>query len=217
MKKRKKNKNNKYILIIILIILILFGVIAYYYYGTDELGKEIKKDGFKTSSNDDLYYKKIVTNNTLDSFYNDVSENKDSSYQEYNFTKSSYDFIELKMTYSDETTSTLNIISDIRNNTIDYNYEVSKGTSRLMLEGNMTNNFICNAIEQSNISNKTKESHCEYIKKEIQSFISIRDEYLKNQNLKDLANTKQKTRSQFDFFYNVKKSKNNKYVCKNHY
>ena len=168
----------------------IIGIAIYYYYSTDELGKEIKQDGFKTTSNDDLYYKKVVTNNTLDSFYNDVASKKDTSYQEYNFTKNSYDFIELKMTYKDETLSTLNITSDIRNNTIVFNYEVSKGKNSLILEGNMNNGFICDSIEQNNISNSTKEKHCDYIKKEIDGFILIRDSYLENNNLKGLVNTK---------------------------
>lgn len=190
MKKRKKNKNNTYIFIIIITIIAILGIIVYYFYSTDELGKEIKQEGFKTTSNDDLYYKKVVTNNTLDSFYNDVSENKETSYLEYNFTKNSYDFIELKMTYKEETLSTLNITSDIRNNTIVFNYEVSKGKMNLILEGNMNGDFICNSLKQDNISNSNKEKHCDYIHNEINNFITIRDSYLENNNLKDLVNTK---------------------------
>ena len=189
MKKRKKNNKNKYV-IILLLVLILCMVAYYFLFLTDELGRNLRFKGFKTESVSDNFYKKIVTNNTLDDFYNDVAEKKDSTYIEYNFTKSSYDFIELKMNYSDNSLSTLNISSDIRNNTIDFNYEISNDSSRLMLDGNMNETFQCNVIMQENVSNSTKNSHCEYIEKEIENFITEKNIYLQDKTISEITKEK---------------------------
>ena len=192
MKKKKVKKQKSYIIFITIIIVLLFFALGAYFYYKDELGSELKKEGYNTNDKDEIFYSKITTNNTLEEFYDDIANNKDSSYEEFYFTKSSYDFIELKMSYKNGINYTLNISSDIKRDTTNYNYEVSNSSAHLILEGNNLEGYDCKIVKKENISNDSLTNHCNYIKKEIENFINIRNEFLKNDKIKEIIDNNEK-------------------------
>jgi hypothetical protein len=185
--KRKKDKKLLYIgiFVIIFIILIILGI--YLSKDNDELKSELKKDGYTTEESD-AFYKKIVTNNTLDDFYDDLSNNKETSYEEYYFSKDSYDFIELKMSYKDGITTTLNITSALRTLEVNFNYELSYNSTHLIIEGDSTDEYTCKTVVQEGISDATVSTYCDAINSEITTFLNRRTELLSNQKIQELVN-----------------------------
>ena len=186
----KKKKNNLLRNIIITCIIIIIIIIVFFYYletGKTEEEKVLSEEGYTTTI-DDAFFKKIVTNNTLDDFYKDISNNKDSQYEEYYFAKDSYNYIELKMEYKDGATKTINIQSDLRKLTIDYNYEITKNKIHLLIEGNSSKNNKCNYIIKKGVDDNTASRACNEVQEEINSFIEKRTELLNNEKVKELIN-----------------------------
>ena len=119
-------KNNKWLLVTaILLIIVLIVVIIFVNNSKKELPKELNNMGYTTKNEEEAFYKKIITNNTLDSYYDDISKGKDSKYEEYYFAKESYDYIELKMSYQNPTTKTLTITSNLKSLDTSFNFEIS--------------------------------------------------------------------------------------------
>lgn len=186
MKKKNELKNNK--LLIITIILVIITLTLYLISKNDkEIDKEFIKEGYE-SDIEDPFYKKIVTNNTLDDYYNDVSQGKDSSYEEYYFSKESNDFIELKLENKQNVNTILNISSDLRTKKVQYNYELSYNKSYLMIEGNSEENYDCNIIKNKNVKEETLKTICENIMSEISIFLERRSTILNNKKIRDLIN-----------------------------
>ena len=185
-KKNNKSNNNLTIifLIIIVIILIIFGI--YLSNNGNELNKTMKHEGFTTKNEDDAFYNKIVTNNTLDDYYNDMKNQKNSEYEQYYFTKESYDFIEVKLSYNNQVSTSLNITSDLKTLYTNYNYELSYKDVHLIIEGNSAEEYACRKIIQENIEKDQIDLYCDKVHSEIQTFLKRREELLQNENIKEL-------------------------------
>lgn len=188
MKKKKTGKNllSKIIFGIIALFLIIVLVIFVYERGTNKEEEEVfQKEGY-TTSNEDAFYKKIVSDNTLDDFYADVQQERDSNYEEYYFSKESNDFIELKMLYRNKVSTTLNITSDLKTNVLEYNYELTYKTAHLLLEGSSTNNYDCEVIVNDEVSAETVQKYCDMIIDEINSYNEIKNDLLRNNQIKSM-------------------------------
>ena len=164
-----------------LAIIILIGYIMYL--NTEgPLEQELIQNGYETDA-DNAFYNKIETSNTLDDYYKDVKEGKDTSYVEYYVSKESNDFIELKMIYQDNINTTINIISDLSTTRINYNLELTYQDSHIMLDGNSDDNYSCNVVKQEHANEDTIDYYCNYLKEEVTNFISKRNELLQNENV----------------------------------
>lgn len=183
-KRRNKIKKNNLIipiLISIFIFLIIMIVVAALI-TKDEVYDELDDEGYYTET-DDAFYKKILTNNTLDEFYNDMRSERNSIYQEVYVSKTSYDYIELKMIYNEGMTTTLTINSGLNSNELNYNFELSYNKMYLLLEGNEQDNFKCNVAVNNNVKKEYEKKYCSLIKEEIEEFLASKKELLNNQNL----------------------------------
>ncbi|MBP5678959.1 MAG: hypothetical protein J6X28_03945 [Bacilli bacterium] len=172
------------------IILLTIAIIAFLIFsGTSrsETDKELGKDGY-TTTEEDAFYKKIVTNNTLDSYYNDVANNHDSEYEEYYLQKDSLTFLELKMKYYNMANTTLSFTSSLRENTIEYNFEYSYKESHLILEGNSDSNYECQIVVRKNVNDQEAKKLCDYIMNEINIFEVRRNNILQNSKVQELLN-----------------------------
>ena len=189
MKKRVKKEEGKelWIGIIALMVVVVISLLVYITTKPSEVEKELSKEGY-TTTNEDAFYKKIVTNNTLTDFYNDMKNEKNSAYEEYYFAKESLNFIELKMLYQDGTNSTLNITSDLRTNLIEFNYELSNKKAHLILEGNSNENYDCKIIVKNNVNDAIANDSCNLIMQEINTFLERRSELLQNEKIRELVN-----------------------------
>ena len=189
MKKRVKKEEGKelWIGIIALMVVVVISLLVYITTKPSEVEKELSKEGY-TTTNEDAFYKKIVTNNTLTDFYNDMKNEKNSAYEEYYFAKESLNFIELKMLYQDGTNSTLNITSDLRTNLIEFNYELSNKKAHLILEGNSNENYDCKIIVKNNVNDVIANDSCNLIMQEINTFLERRSELLQNEKIRELVN-----------------------------
>ena len=127
MKKRKNKKQETNILLTVLVSIFIGLILLLLVASTttkDEVYNELENEGYSTET-DDAFYKKVLTNNTLDTFYNDVNSGRNTKYQEVYVSKTSYEYIELLMIYNDGVTTTLTISSSLKSNKLDYNFELS--------------------------------------------------------------------------------------------
>lgn len=186
---KKKNKLNSNVLLVITIIIVVVTLSLYFFSKRDpKIDNEFQKEGYETEEEEDPFYKRIVTNNTLDDYYNDISQGKDSSYEEYYFSKESNDFIELKLDTRSNVNTTLNISSDLRTKEVNYNYELTYNKSYLIIEGNSNDNYDCNIIKNKNVNEETLNTICNNIMSEISIFLERRKTILSNKKIKDLVN-----------------------------
>jgi hypothetical protein len=148
----------------------------------DEVYNELENEGYYTET-DDAFYKKILTNNTLDEFYNDMNSGRNTKYQEVYVSKTSYDYIELLMIYNDGVTTTLTISSSLKSNEVNYNFELSYNKQYLLLEGTQENNYDCEVTVNRNVKKETEKKYCNLIKEQINDFLSSKTQLLNNPNL----------------------------------
>ena len=185
MAKRKKNNTLKYTIAIGVLILLAVILLFIYFSEENETNRAMRESGYTTTESDDPFYKKITTGNTLDSFYNDVANNKDSAYEEYYLLKESYSFIEQELYFQNGATSSLNISSDLRNMNTMFNYELSYKDAYLLLEGNSSENYQCEVIVNNNISKQTINNACNQIHIELDTYNQRRTEILQNEKVQE--------------------------------
>lgn len=186
---KKKSLSLKELIIILSIATIIIVPISIYCVEKSKENKiteEFTKEGYKTSK-DDAFYRKIVTGNTLASYYEDISNKVDTQYQEYYYSKESNDFIELKMIYKNEVTTTLNISSDIETNLLTFNYELTYKDAHLILDGNSEDNYECEIVVNKKVSDETVQKYCDMIIDEINNFNSVKEELLKNKKINNIT------------------------------
>ena len=189
MNKRRKKNNNKIIYIgigvVILILLIIFGVAANK--NNNQLQNELKQEGYYTNDQDEAFYKNITTGNTIDDYYDDLLNEKESSYEEYSLSKESYDFILLKMEYESGVMTVLNVSSNIKEDYIQFNFELTYNDSHILVDGDNSNNYKCNIIEQKEASDSTVETYCDMIREEIRNYEKRKAELLKNPKVQQIV------------------------------
>ena len=184
-RKNKKQENNTIMTILIsifvfLVVVVLVAAVT----KKDEVYQELEDEGYYTET-EDAFYKKILTNNTLNEFYNDMNSGRNAVYQEVYVSKTSYDYIELKMEYKDGMTTTLTISSNLKSNEVNYNYEMSYEKAYLLIDGTEKNNYECNVNVNKNVKKETEKKYCSLIKREIKEYLNSKVELLNNQNLID--------------------------------
>ena len=185
MRKRKKNKNNNLYIIGVLLCLIIAVICIMIYYSEDNQRKRaLQKDGY-TIKADDPFYKMVTTNNTLDSYYNDISNKKNSSYEEYYVSKETYNFMEQKLNYYNGVSTALNISSDLRNLSIKYTFELSYEDAYLILEGNSNNGYRCDIVVNEKVLNTQIHEYCDQIQLELETFSTRRSEILANEKIQE--------------------------------
>ena len=186
-KKTKKKNNNQFNIIIVIIVAIILGSFIYYFTFNSNLETSLKKEGYITNK-DDAFYKNIVSGNTLDDFYNSISNNQDAYYEEYYLQKNSLDFIELKMNYENKTTANLTITSNLKSNYTEYNYELTGENNRLIIQGDSNHSFSCKPIISENISQRAFENCCDIISNELEIYNMRRKKLMNNQKVIDEIN-----------------------------
>ncbi|MBQ8535169.1 MAG: hypothetical protein IJ463_05750 [Bacilli bacterium] len=185
MKKRKNKKQEKNIMLTILVsifIILLLLILIVAVSTKDEVYNELENEGYYTET-DDAFYKKVLTNNTLNEFYNDMNSGRNAKYQEVYVSKDSYEYIELLMIYNEGVTTTLTISSSLKSNELNYNFELSYNKQYLLLEGTEENNYDCVVTVNRNVKKDTEKKYCNLIKEQINDFLGSKTQLLNNQNL----------------------------------
>ena len=193
MSKRQDSNNREVImggLIILSVVVLILVVLVITQATTPE--KALNREGYNTTAEEDPFYKKIETNNTLDDFYNDVASNRNSSYEEYYLSKESYNFIEMKMNYNEGAMNTLNIVSNLKTQEVEFNYELSYNSAHLLIEGNSRDTYSCKVIQKKGVNDQTIQDHCNYIMNEITVFLLRREKILQNDKVKELIRSPMK-------------------------
>ena len=182
-RKNKKHENNLMLTILVSIFIILLLLILIVAISTkDEVYNELENEGYYTET-EDAFYKKVLTNNTLNEFYNDMNSGRNTKYQEVYVSKDSYEYIVLLMIYNDGITTTLTISSSLKTNELNYNFELSYNKQYLILEGTEENNYDCEVTVNRNVKKDTEKKYCNLIKEQINDFLGSKTQLLNNQNL----------------------------------
>lgn len=193
-KKKKDNKLLFYVGIGTLVVIIIFSIYASRDYG--ELKESLEKDGYETIDNNDAFYKKIASKRNLKQYYEDMSNGIDSEYEEYTISKDSYDFVELKMKYENSVNTVLSINSNLKGTKVQYNFELSYGSSHILIEGGSENKYACDVIDQQNASDDTIQYYCNQISDEVKAYLNKRTSVLNNPKLNEVL--KQPTKEVVD-------------------
>ena len=193
-KKKKDNKLLFYVGIGTLVVIIIFSIYASRDYG--ELKESLEKDGYETIDNNDAFYKKVVSKKTIKQYYEDMSNGVDSEYEEYTISKESYDFVELKMKYENSVNTVLSINSNLKGTKVQYNFELSYGSSHILMEGGSENKYACDVIDQQNASDDTIQYYCNQISDEVKAYLNKRTSVLNNPKLNEVL--KQPTKEVVD-------------------
>lgn len=183
-KKKKDNKLLFYVGIGTLVVIIIFSIYASRDYG--ELKESLEKDGYETIDNNDAFYKKIASKRNLKQYYEDMSNGIDSEYEEYTISKDSYDFVELKMKYENSVNTVLSINSNLKGTKVQYNFELSYGSSHILIEGGSENKYACDVIDQQNASDDTIQYYCNQISDEVKAYLNKRTSVLNNPKLNEV-------------------------------
>ena len=189
--KQKKKQDNKLLYKIIIgtvIIMILIPIIVYISIkGTNkEIEEEFNKEGY-TTSKEDAFYRKITTNNTLDDFYSSMASKNDAEYQEFYYAKQSNDFIELKMIYKNNVSTSLNIITNLETNELTYSYELAYKTAHLLLEGTSKEDYSCKVIDNNRVQEDVVKKYCDLVIDEINEYNEVKNDLLKNNKIGNLS------------------------------
>ena len=149
MKKKKKEEVNnvqKAFLIMLSIATVVFiSLYLYFSYNNNSLNNTLKEEGYDSDKDTD-FYEKVETGNTIEEYNQDVKNDKNSEFIKFYVTKELNNFVEVKMAHKDGVSTTLNINANLKNNKIDYNYELSYKNTYLIFEGNTDNNYDCHYV-----------------------------------------------------------------------
>lgn len=186
----EKEKNKRIIILvstISIMLLILLCAVIYVLYVNKDLEKGMEESGY-TTEDDSYFYEKIETNNTIDDYYNDVKNDKNSEFTKYYVSKEMDNFIELKLINDNNVKATLNIVNNLKTGKTTYNYEVKYQNSHLIFEGDSDNNYECNFIVKKNVKKETMNYYCNQIEEEINSFNYKKQELLSNERVQKRIN-----------------------------
>lgn len=167
--------------------IVFISIYTYIALNDSSINRAMKEEGY-ANEKESTFYEKVETNNTIEDYNKEVKEDKDTEFVKYYVTKEFNNFVELKMSHSNGVSSTLNINANLKNNKIEYNYELSYKDTYLIMEGNTDNNYECHYVVEENISNETMEKHCQYVKEEVNNFINKKNEFLNNREINKRVN-----------------------------
>ena len=184
MRKKKNNKDKLYFIGMITFIGIAVICLIVYFNEDNQRKRALQKEGY-TIENDDPFYKKVVTGNTLDSYYKNIANKETSSYEEYYVSKETYNFMEQKLNYMNGVSTALNISSDLRNLGIKFTYELSYEDAYLILEGGTNTGYQCETVVNERVSNTQVHEYCEQIQSELETFSNRRSVILSNEKIQE--------------------------------
>ena len=131
----------------------------------------LEDDGFVLSE-DESYYQKVTTKNTMDDYFYEVSKNRSSEYEEFYFYMGTYNFTKLKMNYNDNITNTFTASNDLVNNVITYKYEVVIYSSSIIVGGTYKDDkFKCEVVLNNGITEDSTDIYCSRAEYETLTFL----------------------------------------------
>lgn len=145
-----KDKKIKFLIILALIVLVLW-IITNYLTSTNKLHKYLLNNGFTKTEN---FYTKILTENDIDDYYQDIQNNINSNYKELYFSSENYQLIGNIQEYNEGLIYYYSPIYDYHEDTLTYDFEISNDNIQIIFEGDY------NIISQKmncNLSNTSSE------------------------------------------------------------
>ena len=174
----------KKLLIAVLIIIILFVGFTLFFGKSDSATIEdvLKEENYILDG--DIYRKK-VTNNTQDDFYNDIKNNKYSEYIEYQYISNTniLKCINLKF---DSLYYLCDITEDFSNNKLSYSCNSSYNNLQLNIFGDFDySSSLLNCYNRNDeIDEDITSDYCDKVYDQIQTFIEERNKLLSNSKFK---------------------------------
>ena len=128
-------------------------------------------------------YRKKVTNNTQEDFYNNIKTNVATDYVEYQYIPSTNMLKCINLKY-DKFYYLCDITEDFNKNTINYSCDSSYGNYQLTVYGeyNSNNNSLSCYNRNDKINNDITDIYCGNVKKQVNDFIAESNKLLSNKN-----------------------------------
>lgn len=154
---------------------------------TQKVTKLLVKNGY-THENDSALYSKQISNLNYNQYEEQVKEGNSSLYEENYFDTKQYEFIKVKMEYSDGIQTNFTPQYDYKNSILSYTYRVTiMDKSSVIFEGSYNSDFDSLVCENSYTYHFDIEGNenvfCDKIKIEVKKFYEEMINLIKDANL----------------------------------
>lgn len=171
------------------IFIITLSIIAFFLIITLLFGKSTSSIISETLKNnnyllDNNNYRKIVTNNTQEEFYNNIRNNKNSEYIDYQYNINNNELQSTNLKYNNMFYYLCDISENFTKNELKYSCESSYKNIQLYLKGNYDNNILSCYSINDNINKEIIDKYCINIKYQINKFIKERNKLLSNKHFR---------------------------------
>ena len=131
-------------------------------------------------------YRKKVTNNTQNDFYDDIKNNKNSEYIEYQYISNTNILKSINLKF-DSLYYLCDITEEFSNNEIKYSCNSMYNDFQLNIYGdfNLKKNSLDCYFKNDNITDEISSEYCDKIYNQIQDFVSERNRLLSNKKFKE--------------------------------
>ncbi len=184
----KKKKKKYYWFLPIVLAVLLLTILGIIYYMTHSLQEAMGNNGYFSEEDSSPFYKKQYSTKNLDEYIQDVKNNVNSEFEEYNYSKNSSSLIGLKMIYQNGITKNFTISSDLKTGLISFTVEYTNDKEIFQLEGNNNDTSNCNVSYQENATKQAKQQVCEEAQNEMVTFITRQNELIKNKTIQESIN-----------------------------
>ena len=177
MSKKRKKQNLSYFIYFLVgffVIFLCFIGLEFLFQDDETVEETMERLGYQISDKDDAFYRKNITNITIEQYYSDLSHKKNAEFDEYSVTKSSFDFIEQKLKYIDGVVTNYHFSSNLTSKKIFFQYEYDGNHQYVMMDGNSENDYQCEVVVQNNMTKKELIKHCDSIQKELYTYLQNR-------------------------------------------
>lgn len=169
----KKVKVGLGVLIILIVVIIGFKFIDGKKNTQDILIKYLEKIGFEKEKDSSLYFRNN-SNITKDEFDNLVSKGEKARYEGFYFNASSYKLTGDSLEFDDDVYTEFNPTYDYANDSLDYDYRISVGDTRVIIEGiydKDSDDFTCGATYYNGIDiDEALDAICKKVEYDVDDF-----------------------------------------------
>ena len=173
----------KKLIIIFLLIIISFFLMAILFGKSNSsiISDTLKKNNYLLDHDN---YRKIVTNNTQEEFYNNIKNNMNSEYIEYQYSINNNELQSTNLRYNNNYYYLCDITENFTKNEFRYSCESIYKNNQLYIKGNYDNNMLSCYNRNDNIDKEIIDKYCIIIKKQIKGFIIERNKLLSNKKFR---------------------------------
>lgn len=154
----------------------------------------LEDDGF-VYDEDGQFYKKVKTNNTMSEYFEKVSNDENSEYEELYFYMGSYKILKVKMKYENKYNTSYTVDYNLVDKTVSYKYEATVYSSSMLVGGsynfnsdNNNDSVTCELISDRDMGEDYVDLFCSRAKYETLLFIEEVEDLISTPRFEEILN-----------------------------